>query len=174
VETVSLEERFGIGVGGGQLGYSVMHVEGGELVGTETEVGFLECCADQQVDAARVCARDSDRVGQDVVTRGGEEQCTTVARVDTVVIAQVRAGCPSEQSYLRAQQVGGRGCAECVCCRGSPEPDGECLREFFGELEPAGHLVVSARDDRGLRQRRLLDAIVRASETGVRQQVSTL
>ncbi|WP_406234199.1 hypothetical protein [Nocardia sp. NBC_01009] len=76
METVSFQEHFGIGVGGGQLGYGVMRVEGGELLGTETEVGFLECCADQQADAARVCARDSDRVGEDVVTRGGEEQGT--------------------------------------------------------------------------------------------------
>ena len=99
-----------------------------------------------------MCARDSGRVREDFVTRGGKEQCTTVSRVDTVVIAQVWAGFASEQSCLRAQQVGGRECSECAWCRGGSQPGGECLREFFGELEPAGHLVVSALDDRSLEQ----------------------
>jgi hypothetical protein len=43
-----------------------------------------------------------------------ELQCTTVSRVDTVVIAQVWAGFASEQSCLRAQQVGGRERSECA------------------------------------------------------------
>ena len=46
----------------------------------------------------------------------------------------------------------GRECSECACSSGGPEPGGERLREFFGELEPAGHLVVSALDDRSPEQ----------------------
>ena len=109
-----LEERFGVGVGGCELGDGTMGVEAGELIGTESEVGFLECGADQQVDVGGVHTRHSDRVGSRVVAGGGKEEHATVPRVDPVFVAQVGAGLVPEQSRLGREHRGFRRCSECV------------------------------------------------------------